>query len=140
MKIILDTNIYFSALGFGNKLLKLVNNCVENNKIEIYFSKETMDELENKLNGHKFSKIALGKITKQEINNFILTMTEVSNFAKPIKKFDICRDTKDNMILDLAFEIQADYIISGDEDLLTLNPFEGIKIVKPSEFMKVIEF
>jgi predicted nucleic acid-binding protein len=38
MKIILDTNIYFSALGFGSMLLELVNNCVEKNRIAMYFT------------------------------------------------------------------------------------------------------
>lgn len=140
MKVILDTNIYFSALCFGNKLLGLVNICFDNNTIEIYFSPKTIKELEDKLNSTKFAKVAIAKITKDEINSFLLRLTQFSNFVEPTKSFNICRDPDDNMILDLAFEIDADYIITGDSDLLILNPFENTKIVKPSEFAALLWF
>jgi uncharacterized protein len=54
-----------------------------------------------------------------------------------ISKFNICRDPKDNMFLDLGFASKADYIISGDKDLLSLERFENCKIVLPSEFIRI---
>ncbi|MBL8133918.1 MAG: putative toxin-antitoxin system toxin component, PIN family [Anaerolineae bacterium] len=47
----------------------------------------------------------------------------------------ICRDPKDDKFLELAVNGMADYLISGDDDLLDLNPFEGISIVSPREFL-----
>ena len=52
---------------------------------------------------------------------------------------DECRDPKDNIILELAVSGNADYIITGDADLLVLNPFKGIAIVTPAEFLTHIE-
>jgi putative PIN family toxin of toxin-antitoxin system len=49
-----------------------------------------------------------------------------------------CRDPKDNMFLELAVSGNATYIISGDNDLLTLNPFREIKIISPKEFVEQI--
>lgn len=46
-----------------------------------------------------------------------------------------CRDVKDNKFLELAATGRADYIISGDQDLLVLNPFRGILILTPREFL-----
>ncbi len=46
-----------------------------------------------------------------------------------------CRDAKDNKFLELAASGKADFIISGDEDLLVLNPFRGIPILTPGEFL-----
>lgn len=48
---------------------------------------------------------------------------------------NICRDPKDNMFLELALSASADYIISGDQDLLILHPFQDIPIVSPSIFL-----
>jgi uncharacterized protein len=135
IKVILDTNIYFSALGFGNQMLELVNTCLHDENISIYFSPQTLEELERKLYGIKFSKVTKGIVTKEEIFNFILNLTQLSNVVEPSKKFNICRDPDDNMILDLAYEVKADFIITGDEDLLILKEFEDTKILKPSQFL-----
>ncbi|NQY73605.1 MAG: putative toxin-antitoxin system toxin component, PIN family [Candidatus Margulisbacteria bacterium] len=46
-----------------------------------------------------------------------------------------CPDPKDNKFLEVAVYGKADYIISGDSDLLNMNPYRGIKIVKPKIFL-----
>ena len=51
-------------------------------------------------------------------------------------KISECRDAKDNMILEAAVYGNANFIISGDEDLLTLNPYRWISIVSPVAFIK----
>ncbi len=48
--------------------------------------------------------------------------------------FDDCRDKKDNFLLDLSVSGHADYLVTGDDDLLTLNPFYGIQIVSYRTF------
>jgi uncharacterized protein len=50
-----------------------------------------------------------------------------------------CRDPKDDKILELALNGQAQYIVSGDKDLLVLNPFRAVKIVMAEEFLKLIQ-
>ncbi len=51
-----------------------------------------------------------------------------------IGSLHVCRDANDDMVLECAVVAGADVIVSGDKDLLTLNPFEGIRIVSPAEF------
>ena len=48
----------------------------------------------------------------------------------------ICRDSTDNNILHLASFVKSDLLITGDKDLLVLNPFGKTKIISPSEFMR----
>ena len=48
----------------------------------------------------------------------------------------VCRDYKDNMFLSLAVSAQANCIVSGDKDLLTLHPFNEIPILTPAGFLK----
>ena len=50
----------------------------------------------------------------------------------------ICRDVKDNAILQLCEYIEADYLLTGDKDLLTLNNFNKTSILKPSAFVEVL--
>jgi putative PIN family toxin of toxin-antitoxin system len=51
--------------------------------------------------------------------------------------FQVCRDPKDNMVLELAVSGHADYIITGDQDLLILDPFRGIRIMTPDAFLAI---
>lgn len=51
----------------------------------------------------------------------------------------VCRDPEDNMVLEAAVAGSADVIVSGDEDLFVLNPFESIPIVGPSAFLRMLQ-
>jgi putative PIN family toxin of toxin-antitoxin system len=48
------------------------------------------------------------------------------------------RDPEDNMVLECAIEGQAQYVVSGDNDLLVLREFRDIQIVRASDFLKVL--
>jgi uncharacterized protein len=106
----------------------------------VFLSTQLFDEIKSKFLDGRLEKIKKDKFDHEKASEYIENILKSSVFIQPITLFDICRDPKDNMILDLAYEITADYIITGDEDLLILNPFEGIKIVKPGEFMEIIGF
>jgi uncharacterized protein len=56
-------------------------------------------------------------------------------FIEPNTKVVICRDPDDDKFLELAKTIDADFIISGDKDLLELKQFQNTTILKPSQFM-----
>ena len=55
---------------------------------------------------------------------------------EPQEKISVCRDPKDNKFLELAVVGNATCIISGDKDLLVLNPFRNIPIIAPNEFLE----
>jgi len=57
----------------------------------------------------------------------------------PARRIDVCRDPTDNMLLEAALAGQADAIVSGDNDLLTLNLFEGIPILSPEAFPRMLQ-
>jgi uncharacterized protein len=58
-----------------------------------------------------------------------------TNLIEPTIKLDICRDKKDNMFLDCAYSCQAKFIISGDDDLLSLKEISDIQIIQPHTFL-----
>ncbi len=65
------------------------------------------------------------------MNNLI----EVLENIDIVQSFSVCHDRKDDKILELAVSGEADYIITGDQDLLVLNPFQNIAIIFIQEFL-----
>lgn len=59
--------------------------------------------------------------------------------VRPEEKIEIYRDPKDNMVLEAAITGEARVIVSGDDNLLTLDPFRGIPIVSPSKFLEMLD-
>jgi putative PIN family toxin of toxin-antitoxin system len=59
--------------------------------------------------------------------------------VEPRRRWMVCRDPKDDKFLDVAVEGKADALVSGDDDLLVLHPFEGIHIVQPAQFLAMFD-
>jgi len=64
-----------------------------------------------------------------------LTLASVATFVQPSAQIRICRDPKDDQFLEAAVAGAADFIVTGDADLLALDPFQGIRIVNPASFL-----
>jgi uncharacterized protein len=96
------------------------------------FSIETFLELNEVLEREKFNKY----LSVEQRLDFLKRRNKVSKFFYPKSKFSICRDSKDNKFLDLAFISKANYIISGDKGLLILQNFHETQIISPSDFLK----
>lgn len=130
MRLILDTNILVSALVFkSEKANTVVRHAAK--KHTLLFSESTFKELKSTLLKPKFAEIAELKI----IRNFLFNLVRIGEFMEPTEKIAVCRDPKDNKFLELAVAGNADLIVTGDKDLLVLNPFRGIKIISPSDFL-----
>ncbi len=65
---------------------------------------------------------------------FLLEFKEVCQSIEICHDINICRDPKDNMYLELALSGKADYVVTGDKDLLVLHPFENIPILSATDF------
>jgi uncharacterized protein len=55
-----------------------------------------------------------------------------------VETITACRDPKDDKFLELAVSGHANYIVSGDSDLLALDPFRGVQIIPPHSFLKLV--
>lgn len=78
-------------------------------------------------------------ITDKQVTNVIKNLINYSiTTPGKIKLSVITRDPQDNEVLIAALEGEADYIVSGDTDLLELKSYKGIKIVSPSEFLELL--
>jgi len=94
-------------------------------------SLKTLEELRHVLNRKKFDRY----IDSEAKKDFLVVLVGGSNLVEPTSEITVCRDPKDNMILELAVTGKANFIITGDDDLLVLNPFQKIQIVTPDAWL-----
>jgi uncharacterized protein len=132
MKVVIDTNIWISFL-FGKILSKLVPSLINNN-IEIFTSNEQIDEIIKVITKPKISK----HIAKSDFNRLIHFIKNKSNFVTIENNLNICRDPKDNFLLEIASMCDSDYLITGDKDLLSLSSFQNTRIITYQEFENMI--
>ena len=129
-KFVLDTNLLVSAFLFPASIPgKAFDKALHEGKL--LTSEETFNEFELIFSRSKFEKYVPIASRLKVISDFrsLLTFHTVS-----IRITD-CRDIKDNKFLELAVTAQASCIITGDNDLLELNPFRGIAIINASDFL-----
>ena len=134
LKVVLDTNVLVSALLFKGELSKLLS-LLKRRKCILLFSEETLNEIIRVLHYPKFA------LTEKEID--YLLQSEILSYAKIVEtvlKFnkEACRDREDQKFLELAVSAKADYIISGDKDLLDLKKINKIRILSPNEFLLLL--
>ena len=132
IRVVLDTNVYISAILFGGKPEK-IRNLAKRGEIEIIISEHIITEISEILR-KKF------KWESWQILESIEEIREFTTLVIPKKRVSIIReDPTDNRILECALEGQVDYIITGDRrHLLPLKIFKGIKIVSVNDFLDVI--
>jgi len=127
-RIIFDTNIWISFLI--SKSLGDLDKLILNGKIVLLFSHESMTEFIDVTSREK-----LKPFFKEEDIVSLMDLIEVYGEMVNVKSnVQICRDMKDNFLLALAKDGKADYLVSGDKDLLVLESFEKTKIVSLTSF------
>jgi uncharacterized protein len=132
IRVIFDTNVWISFL-IGKKL-SVVESYINNKRITIVITQQLLSEIKNVTSREK-----LRKYFSETISNQLLKMLEAESEIVEIQAtYFSSRDPKDNFLLDLIDASKADYLVTGDGDLLELNPFKTAKILSPSDFEKII--
>jgi putative PIN family toxin of toxin-antitoxin system len=131
IRVVIDTNIWIGFLI--GKTLSGLSEAISNDNIRIIFSKELFDELFEVLQRPKFNKY----FSQENIKELISLLHSKTERIEITEHFKDCRDLKDNFILDLCVSGNADYLVTGDDDLLALNPFRGTKIVNYRLFREI---
>lgn len=130
MRIIIDTNVLVSGLLFPNSdIAKAVREIIDNH--DVLTSADTLNELKEVLQKPKLHKYA----TPEKLAKFFISYEQISIQTEIIIAVEECRDPKDNKFLEVAVNGDADTIVTGDQDLLVLNPFINTKIITPAEFL-----
>jgi putative PIN family toxin of toxin-antitoxin system len=134
LKVLLDTNIYISAILFNGKPKVVLQDLIDEVFIG-FISNEIIDEIEETLSKPKFKlPNDFVQVTISEIRN---SNTIIKN--KPLKDYLNLRDRDDFHILETAFSADVVFLITGDKDLLTLEKIKEFKIITPDEYLRIKE-
>jgi putative PIN family toxin of toxin-antitoxin system len=130
MRVVIDTNVFISAALKDKSLPALAAHTVER-RGSLLKSEATECQLFEVLSREHLAAL-IDPASLKWLKKF-MAKAEMVVIKNSIRA---CRDSTDDKFLELAVDGRADLIISGDKDLLALNPFEGIPIVDPAAFVR----
>ncbi len=130
--VVIDTNIWISYFFWKAPTILNAVRKIERD-FEIITSKQALDELNEILRREKFDGLQ-GMSSRLE---FFANVKRQSRLVSATAKVTDCPDPTDNKFLELAQSGNAAFIVTGDRDLLALDPWEGARIVTPADFLKL---
>lgn len=129
--VIIDTNLWISYL-ITNKY-QFLDSLILTSKIKLIFSEELLDEFLNVTNRPKFTKY----FGKSDINRLFKLIEEYALFIDVKTNLKLSRDCNDDFLLNLALDSNADYLVTGDSDLLILKQIGVTKIITIQELKEI---
>lgn len=134
-KLVIDTNLWVSRLLTPDGVAARAVDHALAWGIPL-MSEATLTELSSVLARPKFDKY----VTIEDRQHFLRLLGGVARIIAVTHRIVACRDSDDDKFLHVALNGEAEVIITGDADLLVLNPFHGVEIVDPATFlMKPLE-
>lgn len=132
VRAILDTNLWISYLI--SKRLSEIDELFERDDLVLLFSEELLDEFIEVAGRPKFRSY----FPDEDVEKLLSLFNEFGEIIDVTSEVDLCRDPKDNFLLALAKDGHADFLITGDEDLLAIRDFEKTKILSYSAFKETL--
>ena len=133
VKVIFDTNVWISFL-IGKRLAK-IRQYISDGSIVIVISEQLLTEIKTVTSREKLKKY----FPKETVNELIELLETIAIKIESKPTHFINRDPKDNFLLDLIDFSKADFLVTGDKDLLEHNPFITAQILTPIEFDHQLE-
>jgi putative PIN family toxin of toxin-antitoxin system len=130
-RAVLDTNVIVSGLGWGGAPAAILD-AASDGRLVLVTSAPLLAELRRVLAYPKLARVIDGGAQLADL------IAASSVVVVPSRVLAVISDESDNRVLEAAIEGAADYIVSGDADLLDLGSFEGIQIVRPAEFTAAV--
>jgi putative PIN family toxin of toxin-antitoxin system len=129
-RIILDTNLWISFL-ISKDFAKL-DKILFSGKCRLVFSEELMQEFLQVASRPKFKKY----FSPDDLEAILETIEDYADFCHVTTITTLCRDPKDNFLLSLAIDGEADYLLTGDNDLLDLGNAGKARIINITTYLQ----
>ena len=130
-RVVVDTNVFVSGLLRKSSVPGQAASKARHNAI-LLVSQDTMRELADVLAKAKFDRY----VTVEQRVQFVRLIARIAEFVPVIQRVRECRDPKDDKFLEIALNGRADAIVTGDADLLGMNPWREIDVVTPSDYLR----
>jgi putative PIN family toxin of toxin-antitoxin system len=131
-RVIIDTNVLIGFL-IGKRLRKLKDR-ISDSSIVLILTNQLINELRIVASRPKFRKY----FDRKDVDEFVELISEIGLTFEVDNEITICRDPKDNFLLELCRTGLADYLITGDQDLLEIGEFGKTRIITPDNFEKLL--
>lgn len=130
MRVVFDTNVFVSVFVTpgsyaGKALLRVIEG-----EDRLFISKAIIQELLNVLS-RKFSRDG------EQLARVAVFLAETAELVHPRRKIKVLKDEPDNRILECAVAGMADAIVTGDQAMLRLRTFKGIRIISLKEYLEI---
>jgi len=134
VKVLLDTNVLISALIKAGKPRELFFRLAKERMLVL--SRQILDEFLEVAEDQRIMKY----VTKQEKTVFLISLRDATTMVEVKSKFRAVKaDPNDNVFVNTAYDGKADYIVSGDNHLLSLKDFKGVKIVTIDTMLNLLK-
>lgn len=131
--VVLDSNVFVSAFLFGGPPERIWDIIIDHS-MECFISAAILDEVRNVIQRPKF------RLSSEQVLSIVEDLRAICQLREPIERVDaVSRDADDNKILECALAARAEVIVTGDSHLLELDPWRGIRILSPTDFLAEIE-
>ena len=132
--VVLDSNVWISAIIFGGKPAKLVS-LAEQNALVIALSDDMVHEILRILGYEKLKSVYTHAGTKR--TELIEKILSIAHLVKPRKRVDVIKDDpSDDRVIECALAAKASHIVSGNEHLLRVGSYAGIVVISVKDFLR----
>ncbi|MGV3602792.1 MAG: putative toxin-antitoxin system toxin component, PIN family [Dyadobacter fermentans] len=128
-RVIIDTNLWISFLISGSERLEQL---LLSGKVALIFSEELVSEFVSVASRPKFARF----FDSQSIEELLTSIREVATFIVASSQIKLCRDAKDDFLLALALDSNADFLITGNSDLLEMQTIGRTRIITLTNFLE----
>ncbi|MFP5228332.1 MAG: putative toxin-antitoxin system toxin component, PIN family [Acidobacteriota bacterium] len=132
MRYVLDTNVFVSAFLLPHSIPRQALQHARE-RGTILLSDAVLTELRDVLSRDKLRRYA----EEEDVRDFLAGLATLCEWVDPDRDVTACRDPRDDKFLTLAVSGRATHLITGDADLLVLDPFEGVRILTPRQFVEI---
>jgi putative PIN family toxin of toxin-antitoxin system len=137
---VLDTNVLVSAFLFYERRgvpVELLHQA-RNARFTLVSSHALLDELEGVLTRDSETQERYG-YTPEAVAAYRAILELQALLVEPKLIARVSRDVDDDLVIAVALAAEADYVVSGDNDLLTIGEHKGVRIVSPRQFLDLLE-
>ena len=136
-RAIVDTNIFLRALIKPQGTVAPIVVRIEDGKFVLVYSLQLLDELIEKLKLPRIQRKY--ELDEAEIEKLLTLIVRLGEQVEPNRRVTVCRDPDDNHVIEAALAGNAEFVVTGDEDLLVLNQFETVRFITPREFLAILD-
>ena len=130
MRVVFDTNIFISAFVIPGSLAEKAMLKIIEGEDSLLISKDIIHEVLSVLS-LKFGR------DREALSHVAVTLSELAEMIKPRRRVAIFRDEPDNRILECAIYGEADFLVTGDKEILQRREYKGVKIISLKEYLEL---